>query len=692
MMNTSAGFPVMTSPPLKIPLHFDVSSDSEALNPTYTSSYYGVHRGTIGVLAVKHPFHQSSSSNTNTTRRAQQHGNGNGAGHDLLSDDGAAAPANGGGGRRPLTTGKAVGVGARRDVQDDATKSLTPFSREMWNVLSEKEDGRRIRGGGTAQARQRQQQQQQQHPAGVHLDPEYRNAKALALLQRNNNNVAIEGWDDDDDRHNKNSLLASTRTNKSSGNKNATTTRPISPLNMEDPDLFFAAGGSSSPTGAADALLAAAASADGGASVVSGVSSAAVSFTAADMRPITALMKKKKKKLLPATQTTAAAAAADHVLQTRSAPPPMTTQQGKTTAPSSSSQHHHQQHIFDDDQSGRASISTLGQPTPDLYDVWLPNNALPAGRGLESSRSASKLMTTNGSSNSNSSIGGGGGGGVAPRPYSAGGVPQSQASMPRLQTSAPIPFVVHSSPMGWKLTTPARKRFVEAAALLAGLGDNERLPMPERLSELPESLGLSSGMQERARRGLAGPAPRLPLTSKIRQAVRRRHAEALSQALDRVRLGTGGGTMKWMGTESHLGQLKKIDTRIKMNVGAGNRPKILCDGNGGLGASAAIGRRFRRMPDEEDEELGRAIEVLRLAEQEQQQKKDRDKYVVSSQPQTNNNGDAPSSGPQSWGEQGVQFFSADDEPPFETFDEGGRMMYNEQGGDNVSLLDDFETQ
>ena len=70
-----------------------------------------------------------------------------------------------------------------------------------------------------------------------------------------------------------------------------------------------------------------------------------------------------------------------------------------------------------------------------------------------------------------------------------------------------LPYQIHSAPLGWKLTTPARKRYVEAAAALAGYDDNEALPMPKKLSELAATLNLPKEFDGRLRRGLTGPRP-----------------------------------------------------------------------------------------------------------------------------------------------------------------------------------------
>lgn len=572
-------FPVM-SPKLKIPSHFDASV---AINPTYTSSYFGVHRGAIGVLAVKHPIPLSS------TGRSQYPSSPGKAG----GKKGGSSGASKGKGARPLT-----GAAVVASHIEEATKNLTPFSREMWRAASARDEHR-----------------PSQHPPNVKIDPDYRAAGILAS--------GVEGWGDGDLEN----PLSGGGPSPSKGalSKSAGGRGPISPLAMEDPERFS---GTASPVGA-DAPMA------DNISVMSGVSSA-VSFTANEMRPIQSMQKKK------ATIEPAPAVAA----RTRTAQPSTRVASSPSLAPVGL-------HVDNDAATGRVSQSTLGHPTPDLYDVWVPNNALPAARGLTRAASASAL--------------GARGAGGAVRPPSAGGGREQLQQSTRAKTSAPIPYVVHSAPMGWKLTTPARKRFVEAAALLAGMGENEPLPMPDRLSELPESLGLPPDLDERVRRGLAGPAPRQPLTTKVRQAVRRRHTDALATALDRVRLGTGGGNMRWMGREAHERQLKKIDTKIKMNVTAANRPQTLAESTVGFGSNA-IGRRFRCLSDDADEELGNALETLRA---EQKYQKDRGAYAKPN----------AMTGPQSWGVDNEVLFN-DEGRPFSSSSSAFRE------GDNFPFLSD----
>lgn len=248
------------------------------------------------------------------------------------------------------------------------------------------------------------------------------------------------------------------------------------------------------------------------------------------------------------------------------------------------------------------SRSTLGVPNPGMYDQWLTNNALP---GI--SRSLSRGGLTSGGLMWE---------GVAGLPSTSPGKratsPPSNAQMhnktKRLhsdhgmipqtpsqhfdQTSQviserssvrsrgvtqhavedegePIPYIVHSAPMGWKLTTPARKKYVEATAALAGYGDNEFLPLPNKLSELGSTMGLPSEFDRSLRAGNSGPSPKLFTRN---PEVGRRSKEAARRAVERKT-----PKLKWRGLDSHRIQLKKVDAMLRSTLSSSNRPNSLVD-------------------------------------------------------------------------------------------------------------------
>ena len=146
---------------------------------------------------------------------------------------------------------------------------------------------------------------------------------------------------------------------------------------------------------------------------------------------------------------------------------------------------------------------------------------------------------------------------------------RSRGGTESLDSAEPIPYIVHSAPMGWKLTTPARKRFVEATAQLAGYGDNEFLPLPEKLSQLGTTMGLPAEFDGSLRKGNSGPAPKLFVSN---PSVSKRSLEAAQRAVDR-----SAPPLKWRGLESHRIQLKKVDAKLRATLSGINRPAGLVD-------------------------------------------------------------------------------------------------------------------
>jgi hypothetical protein len=263
------------------------------------------------------------------------------------------------------------------------------------------------------------------------------------------------------------------------------------------------------------------------------------------------------------------------------------------------------------------SQSTLGIPQPELYDQWLPHGKLPPSRSLsrggvrvpeafyEDDYAPPQSPTSHGGIHSDHGL-------MATKPapkadlssnasyHSAGG---STFAHEHPVQNDEIGYIVHSAPMGWKLTTPARKRFVEAAALLAGLDENEPLPMSTRLSDLPGNLGISPALTGSLRQGSSGPLPGFAFND---PNVKQNHKRAVTAHLDRTKAAQGGLTLKWMGADAHLAQMKKVDAKIKMKVSAANRPREIATEDYGpqpgepghvvkVGGIRTAGRKFRDM-------------------------------------------------------------------------------------------------
>jgi hypothetical protein len=240
----------------------------------------------------------------------------------------------------------------------------------------------------------------------------------------------------------------------------------------------------------------------------------------------------------------------------------------------------------------RASHSTLGVPNPVRYDHWLSNNALPVRSslsrgGLQSASSASLrgpvysvgLSSSRGSKamrQSQSSSGLHADHGMAPVAKGVGeekSLDTARQDTFMSEQEEEIPYVVHSTPMGWKLTTAARKKYVEATARIAGYGDNEFLPMPAKLSKLADTMGVPPEFDRSLRGGGSGPAPSLGSSALARNAVSSRSKSAQAQAVVRM----GAGTLKWRGIENHKLQLKRVDAKLKGAISATNRPNNLVD-------------------------------------------------------------------------------------------------------------------
>ena len=250
------------------------------------------------------------------------------------------------------------------------------------------------------------------------------------------------------------------------------------------------------------------------------------------------------------------------------------------------------------------SHSTLGIPNPVQYDRWLSNNALPirstlSRGGLQSAPSASlrrpvadvsasavSFRDGKAMQHSHSSTFINVDHGIAPVTSIVMGE-KSVGDDTQQDTFADdeeeIPYVVHSAPMGWKLTTAARKKYVEATARLAGYGENEFLPMPTKLSKLGETMGVPNDFDKSLRSGGSGPAPSLPPSSAVRSAVKSRGSTARSQAVTRM----GAGKLKWRGIENHKLQLKRIDAKLKATVSATNRPNNLVDAGASIYGSVS---------------------------------------------------------------------------------------------------------
>jgi len=259
------------------------------------------------------------------------------------------------------------------------------------------------------------------------------------------------------------------------------------------------------------------------------------------------------------------------------------------------------------------SQSTLGVPRPEMYDQWLPHGKMPPRRslsraGLQQGESRQEQMPT--------SPTGHGADGARARIHSDHGMGPAEAysdtsfdqasqgasTFAHEEGEAEVGYIVHAAPMGWKLTTPARKRFVEATALLAGYGENECLPMPDKLSDLPDVLGIPQHLTNSLRQGSSGPMPGFPHQT---QAVKKNHMRAVTKHLDRTKSAQGGVTLKWMGADSHKAQLRKVDAKLKMTVSSANRPQKIVDDDTGekkfgdqgyrlkVGGARTAGRRFR---------------------------------------------------------------------------------------------------
>ena len=311
------------------------------------------------------------------------------------------------------------------------------------------------------------------------------------------------------------------------------------------------------------------------------------------------------------------------------------------------------------------SHSTLGVPNPAAYDEWLSHNKLPGSRrlsrsGILGSASAARLYEGQGGFSRRGALGDYPGGlqydasidqrdsssyhGMAPvsneesnhnlasasasasvsvsasasASAAAGTSSAPQGSSQRTvrtphQPSAtasepdPVPYVVHSTPMGWKLTTSDRKRFVEAAARMGGYGEHEFLPMPEKLSQLGETMGIPGEFDSVLRSGGSGPSPSRQRPSATAMS---RGSSAREKAVERL----SKGELKWRGLEHHRRQMKKVDRKMKREVSAANRPKELLEARwaGGGMASRAMtvggrrtkGRTFRGNVLEDSTGLG----------------------------------------------------------------------------------------
>ncbi|GMH66046.1 hypothetical protein TrLO_g12445 [Triparma laevis f. longispina] len=191
------------------------------------------------------------------------------------------------------------------------------------------------------------------------------------------------------------------------------------------------------------------------------------------------------------------------------------------------------------------SRSTLGVPNPGMYDQWLTNNALP---GI--SRSLSRGGLTSGGLMWE---------GVAGLPSTSPG---------KRATSPPSNAQMHNKTKRLH-SDHARKKYVEATAALAGYGDNEFLPLPNKLSELGSTMGLPSEFDRSLRAGNSGPSPKLFTRN---PEVGRRSKEAARRAVERKT-----PKLKWRGLDSHRIQLKKVDAMLRSTLSSSNRPNSLVD-------------------------------------------------------------------------------------------------------------------
>ncbi|GMH88444.1 hypothetical protein TrVE_jg6952 [Triparma verrucosa] len=285
-------------------------------------------------------------------------------------------------------------------------------------------------------------------------------------------------------------------------------------------------------------------------------------------------------------------------------------ERNQTLSPSKAHRNQGMEQVEEDDRTldsemnkSYFSRSTLGVPNPGMYDQWLTNNALPGisrslsrgglgsagllwenaandpGRNRAMSPPSNAMMHNKGRRLHSDH----GMGPATPQQHFdqtsqiAERISERSSVRSRGNHSAamaedegePIPYIVHSAPMGWKLTTPARKKYVEATAQLAGYGDNEFLPLPDKLSELGSTMGLPDEFDRSLRAGNSGPAPKL---FRKNPKVNQRSKEAAQRAVDRK-----APPLKWRGLDSHRIQLKKVDAMLRSTLSSSNRPSSLVD-------------------------------------------------------------------------------------------------------------------
>ena len=98
--------------------------------------------------------------------------------------------------------------------------------------------------------------------------------------------------------------------------------------------------------------------------------------------------------------------------------------------------------------------------------------------------------------------------------------------------------------------------------------------------------------------------------TRMSSGVKRRQKNSALKALERIKAGGGGGQIKFKGMHAHVAQLKKVDNKLKVMVGASSRPRPLIDGENGVGSGSAGGRTFLQLyegggeEEEEEEEDG----------------------------------------------------------------------------------------
>ena len=83
--------------------------------------------------------------------------------------------------------------------------------------------------------------------------------------------------------------------------------------------------------------------------------------------------------------------------------------------------------------------------------------------------------------------------------------------------------------------------------------------------------------------------------TRMSSGVKRRQKNSALKALERIKAGGGGGQIKFKGMHAHVAQLKKVDNKLKVMVGASSRPRPLIDGENGVGSGSAGGRTFLQL-------------------------------------------------------------------------------------------------